>query len=195
MNLSQHDLDWGASMGLHFSSEIRHHKITKEWQFRGKEKELSDLLLKQSRSSFFFNGAAKGNPGLAGAGGIIKNKEGITVANFAWGLEQSSSLQAEALALLQGLKQAKAMDLSEVSIIGDSQAIIKVLVEDSSLVDISLARIISRIRILMKSFWTTSLLYVLRENNKDFDIEANRAVPLSAGYLLADEIESWDSIP
>jgi hypothetical protein len=38
------------------------------------ENELSDLLLRQSRCSLFFDGAAKGNPGLAGEGGIIKNK-------------------------------------------------------------------------------------------------------------------------
>ena len=95
-------------------------------------------------------------------------------------------MQAKALALLQGLKQAKATGLSEVSIIGDSQAIIKVLVEDSSPVDIRLARVISRIRSLTKSFWTTTFLHVLRENNKATDLEANRAVPLPAGCLLAD---------
>ena len=104
-------------------------------------------------------------------------------------------MQPEALALLQGLKQAKAIGLSEVSIIRDSQAIIKVLVEDSSLADVRLARIISRIKTLMKSFRTTTFLHVLRENNKAVDLEANRAVPLPPGCLLADGIESWDSIP
>jgi len=69
-------------LNLHFSGDIRQHKILKEWQFRGKENDLSDLLLSQSRYSLFFDGAAKGNPGLAGAGGIIKNKEGIIVAKF-----------------------------------------------------------------------------------------------------------------
>ena len=195
LNLSQQDLEWGASMDLHFSSEIRHYKATKEWQFRGKENDLSDLLLRHSRFSLFFYGVAKGNPGLAGAGGIIKNKEGITVAKFAWGLGHSTIMQAEALALLQGLKQAKAFGLSDISIIGDSQSIIKVLVEDSSPVDIRLARVISRTRNLVKSFRTASFLHVLRENNKAADLEANRAVSLPAGCLLADGIENWDPIP
>jgi ribonuclease HI len=68
-------------------------------------------------------------------------------------------MQAEALALLQGLKQAKAIGITEVSIIGDSQSIIKSLVEDSSPADIRLARVISRlarvisrIKILVKYF-------------------------------------------
>ena len=104
-------------------------------------------------------------------------------------------MQAEALALLQGLKKAKAIGLSDVSIIGDSQSLIKVLVEDSSPADIRLARVISRIRTLVKSFRTTTFLHVLRENNKAADLEANRAVPLPAGCLLADGIENWDSIP
>ena len=184
LNLSQQDLEWGASLDLQFSGDIRKHKDIKEWQFRGKENDLSDLLLRQSRYSLFFDGAAKGNPRLAGAGGIIKNKEGIIVSKFAWGLGQSTSMQAEALALLQGLKQEKDNGISDVSIIGDSQSIIKVLVEDSSPTDIRLARVISRIRILVKSFRTASFLHVLRENNKDADLEANRAVPLPAGFLL-----------
>jgi hypothetical protein len=120
LNLSQQDLEWGASLDLQFSGDIRQHKDIKEWQFRGKENDLSDLLLRQSRCSLFFDGAAKGNPGLAGAEGIIKNKEGIIVTKFAWGLGQSTSMQAEALALLQGVKQAKAIGITDVNIIGDS---------------------------------------------------------------------------
>lgn len=74
-NLSQQDLNWGASLDLQFSGETRQHKDTKEWQFRGKENELSDFLIRQARYTLFFDGAAKGNPGLARAGGVIKNKE------------------------------------------------------------------------------------------------------------------------
>jgi ribonuclease HI len=127
LNLSQQDLEWGASLDLRFSGDTRQQKDIKEWKFRGKEKDLSDLLLRQSRCSLFFDGAAKGNPGLAGAGGIIKNKEGIIVSKFAWGLGQSTSMQAEALALLQGLKQSKAIGITDISIIGDSQSIITAL--------------------------------------------------------------------
>ena len=132
---------------------------------------------------------------MAGAGGIIKNKEGIIVSKFAWGLGQSTSMQAEALALLQGINKAKANGILDVSIIGDSQSIIKVLVEDSLPADIRLARVISRIRILVKSLQTASFLHVLRENNKEVDLEANRAVPLPASFLLIEGSEEWDSIP
>lgn len=110
------------------------------------------MIFSTGKPDTLFNGAAKGNPGLAGAGGVIKNKEDRIVTKFAWGLGQTISIQAEALALLQGLKQAKAYGNSDVNIIGDSQSIIKVLLEDSSPADIRLARVISRIRILVKSF-------------------------------------------
>ena len=99
------------------------------------------------------------------------------------------------MALLQGLKQAKVSGLSDVNIIGDSQSIIKVLLEVSSPTDLRLARVISRIIILVKSFQTANFLHVLRGNNKDVDLEANRAVPLPTGSLLKDRIEEWDSIP
>jgi hypothetical protein len=67
LNLSQQDLEWGASLDLRFSGDTRQLKDIKEWQFKGKENDLSGLLLRQSRCSLFFDGAAKGNPGLAGA--------------------------------------------------------------------------------------------------------------------------------
>ena len=153
------------------------------------------MLIRKSRYTLFFDGVAKGNPGLAGAGGVIKNKEGRIVTKFAWGLGQSTSIQAEASALLQDLKQAKAFGLSDDNIIGDSQSIIKVLLEDSSPADLRLARVISRIRILVKSFQNANFIHVLRGNNKDADLEANRAVPLPAGSLLKDGIVEWDSIP
>ena len=114
---------------------------------------------------------------------------------YAWGLGHSTSIQAESLALLQGLKQAKATGISDLSVIGDSQSIIKVLVEDSSPTDLRLARAILRIRNMVKAFRTASFLHVLRENNKEADSEANKAVLLSEGSLLIDETEEWDSIP
>ena len=67
--------------------------------------------------------------------------------------------------------------------------------EDSSPADLRLARAILRIRNMVKSFRTASFLHVLRENNKDADSEANRAVSLSEGSLLVDETEEWDFIP
>ena len=145
--------------------------------------------------SFFFDGASKGNPGRARAGGIVKNVEGVLIHNFAWGLGINSSIQAEALALLQGLKSLLNLEIKEVNVFGDSQVIIKIMATNSSPRDLRLARLISRIRTLGNLFKKFSYYHVLRENNKEADLEANKAVLISAGAIIRDEDETWDPIP
>lgn len=56
----------------------------------------------QARHSLFFDEVAKGNPGKAGAGGVVVNQIGGKIHSYAWGLGYSSNIQVEALALFQG---------------------------------------------------------------------------------------------
>jgi ribonuclease HI len=194
-NLCQQDIDWGASFDLQFQKAVSTIIPPKEWQIRENEKDFYDWISKQSRHSLFFDGAAKGNPGKAGAGGVIKNLEGRMIHSFAWGLGHTSSIQAEAMALFQGLKYLKDLGISEVNVFGDSQAIIKTIVINSAPSDLRFARLISRIKVLAKSFQNLKFFHVLRTNNKDADLEANKAVLLSVGSILRDRDESWDPIP
>ena len=145
--------------------------------------------------SLFFDGATKGNPGNAGAGGVIKNMEGQIEHKFVWGLGQDINTQAEGVALLQGLKILQKLEIKEEKIIGDSQTIIKMLVENSSPKDLRLLRLMTRIKKFASSFQKVSFFHVLRTNNKEVDAEANRASLLPAGTLIWDEKENWDPIP
>ena len=118
-NLNQLDSVWGASLNLQFLQATSHISPIKDWQIRGKNNaEFQDWISKQQVHSFFFDGASKGNPGRAGAGGIVKNAEGILIHSFAWGLGINSSIQAEALALLQGLKLLLNLEIKEVNVFG-----------------------------------------------------------------------------
>lgn len=141
------------------------------------------------------DGASKGNPGKAGAGGIVKNVEGISTYNFAWGLGINSSIQVEALVLFQGLKLLLNLEMKEANIFGDSQVIIKIMVTNSSPQDLRLATLISRIRSLAKLFQNLKHFHVLRDNNKEADLEANKDALLSAGVMIRDGNEIWDPIP
>ena len=40
-----------------------------------------------------------------------------------------------------------------------------------------------------------NFFHVLRDNNKDADLEANKAALLSAGAMIRDGEETWDPIP
>lgn len=194
-NLSHQDINWGAALDMQFQKAPSKILLLKEWQIRAPAKEFQDWITNHPSHSFFFDGAAKGNPGRAGAGGVILNSEGIKTHNFAWGLGIASSIQAEALALFQGLKILKELSIREVNVFGDSQIIINIMVSRSKPSDLRLARMIFRITDLANSFQKLSFYHVLRANNKQADTEANKAALLSAGALCRGGKESWDPIP
>ena len=50
-------------------------------------------------SSLFFDGASKGNQGMAGAGGVYFGSEGIKLKEYAWGIDKKTNNGAEWLAL------------------------------------------------------------------------------------------------
>eukprot|EP00253_Pinus_taeda_P006085 PITA_06085 len=130
-----------------------------------------------------------------GPGGTAKNTEGILTHSFAWGLGINSSIQAEPLAIFQGLKLLLNLEIKEANIFGDSQLIIKIMVTNSSPRDLRLARLISRIRNVRKLFQNLKYFHVLRDNNKEVDLEANKAALLSVGAMIRDGDETWDPIP
>lgn len=194
-NLSQQDFEWGIMMGLQFYEVVRLSNPSKEWKIRVNEKYFSYWINKNPKHSLFFDGAAKANPGKACVGGVIKNIEGIIEHSYAWGLRHNTSIQAKALALFQGLKQVKDLGIKEVNVIGNSQSIIKNILDNSTPTDFRFARLMTRIETLVKTFQSLNFFHVLRETNKDADSEANKEFFLSVGSLLRDRDEAWDLIP
>jgi ribonuclease HI len=66
------------------------------------------------------DGASKGNPGAAGAGGDLYGTEGKIESTFSWNLSSVTNNQVEVYALLQGLAIARSKDIITLSIVGDS---------------------------------------------------------------------------
>lgn len=63
---------------------------------------------------FNYSGAAKGNPGLAGAGGQLRDCNGVWVKGFTRNLGFTSSVSAELWALRDGFKLALDMGISDL---------------------------------------------------------------------------------
>lgn len=145
--------------------------------------------------TLFFDGAAKGNPRNASTGVVNKYREGQVEHRFACGLGQDTNTQAEVMALLQGLKALHQVGIKEAMIMGDSQTLVQMLVENSVPKDLWLTRSMRRIRNLTNFFHRLKFFHVLRINNKEADEEANRAALLPEGMLLLDEKENWEPIP
>jgi len=73
------------------------------------------------------------------------NPDGIRIHNFAWGLGITSSIRAEALALFQGLKLLKVLNIREATVFGDSQVIINAMVTHTKPMDLRLGETLPRI--------------------------------------------------
>ena len=58
------------------TGRVRHHIQTLPWEICLSNNEFKLWLKAQNSFAFFFDGASKGNPGVAGAGGILLNPEG-----------------------------------------------------------------------------------------------------------------------
>ena len=60
---------------------------------RPPEKAFLELWQRQNKASVFFNGASKGNPRIAGAGGMMYYPGGMLETSFSWGIGQSTNNQ------------------------------------------------------------------------------------------------------
>ena len=139
--------------------------------------------------------ASKGNPGLAGSGGVLLDYTGKMVINFSWGLGQRTNNTAEILAIWQGLKQAKRLSIKKLVIIGDSRIIIQALIKKKAPNSMELAHYHWKIINQMKTFEEVKFYHVLRNLNHLADQEANNGVELSKGVLKLNGIEKNEPIP
>jgi hypothetical protein len=101
-SILQEEKEWLGSSVLNLqthSVEKSHLEI--EWRLRDSHDKFQSWWQKQGKTSVFFYGASKGNPGTAGAGGIIYSSEGEKLATFCWGLGQRTNNQAEILSLIK----------------------------------------------------------------------------------------------
>ena len=61
----------------------------------------------------FFNGASKGNPGVAGGGGVLLDFDNIMEFSFSYGLGVGTNNIVESLVLWKGLNQSLTHGISK----------------------------------------------------------------------------------
>jgi ribonuclease HI len=141
------------------------------------------------------DGASKGNPGIAGGGGVLYNPEGNLVLSFAWGLGLLSNNSAEYLALWQGLSQARTLLISNLVVIGDSRIVIQSLVGRKRPNHLPLTQLYSRILNLVQEFDQVKFYHVMRGLNQQADFEASVGSSMGKGELKLNGRDSFYPIP
>ena len=123
------------------------------------------------------------------------SNENSVLAIYAWGLGSMTNNMKEALALWQGLKQARERNLDSLVVFGDSNVIIQSLRSKNLPSNILLNAIIKKILLIAAKFKVISFYHILRGLNDKADLEANKAAMLDRNVLAVNGRETHYIIP
>src|SRR6266508_2058530 len=118
---------------------------------------------KAKRTRLYTDGAARGNPGPAGAGAVILSPEGHIVAKIGKFLGDSTNNVAEYMGLILGLKRAKAMGIKELEVFSDSELLVKQLAGEYQVKADHLRPLHDEARSLLQGFSFIQVRHIPRE--------------------------------
>jgi ribonuclease HI len=130
----------------------------------------------EKRTRLFTDGAARGNPGPAGAGAVIISADGHIVARIGKFLGDSTNNVAEYMGLILGLKRAKAMGIKEMEVLSDSELLVKQLHGEYDVKADHLVPLYQEAKALLAAFPSIQLRHIPREENAQADAMSNRAI-------------------
>lgn len=129
-----------------------------------------------SRLFVHTDGASRGNPGPAGAGVVIKDESGATISSLVYYLGITTNNQAEYRAVIAGLEAASKFKPQHVDLYVDSELIARQLRGVYQVKNAGLQPLYRRSIELLRGFTSFDVHHVRREQNRDADALANRAI-------------------
>lgn len=128
------------------------------------------------RIRVYSDGAARGNPGPAGAGAVLMDEDGEIVERLGRYLGTNTNNYAEYMGLILGLERARELGVREVEVLADSQLMIRQLGGSYKVKAENLKPLYEEALALLRGFDRVKLVHVPREQNKDADEMSNRAI-------------------
>ena len=122
------------------------------------------------------DGAARGNPGPAGAGAVVFDENGHVLERLGKFLGRQTNNVAEYQGLLLGLRRAQQLGAAELEVVADSELIIRQLSGAYQVRAPALRELHSEALSLLKAFRKVKLVHVPRAQNAEADEMSNRAI-------------------
>ena len=135
----------------------------------------------ETRAVLAIDGAARGNPGPAGAGAALLDNQGNTIAEVGRFLGKATNNEAEYQALMLGLNLALERGFSRLSINTDSELLANQLNGSYRVKEPRLKKLFSGAHQLLGRFEKWEIKAVPREQNRLADRLANLAIDREAG--------------
>ncbi len=127
------------------------------------------------------DGAARGNPGPAGIGAILKSPNGEVLYTGSEYLGHTTNNVAEYQAVLLGLKGALTLGVASIEVRADSELLIKQLKGEYRVKSPGLRPLFEEAKRLLTRFASVKLTHVRRELNGEADRLANQGIDAASG--------------
>jgi ribonuclease HI len=122
------------------------------------------------------DGAARGNPGPAGAGAVVADPDGTVLVEIAQGLGETTNNVAEYTPAIRGLEAAQGLGAEEVLLRSDSQLMINQMTGRYRVKTAHLQPLHRRVSDLVRGFRRVEFEHVPRAENAQADQLANAGV-------------------
>jgi ribonuclease HI len=123
------------------------------------------------------DGGARGNPGPAAVGVVVRDAEGEVLEEIGERIGRATNNVAEYRALLRGVERAAALGASELELVGDSELIVRQVKGEYKVKDAVLRELHAQAKRALEPFddrW--SIRHVRREENAAADRLVNEAL-------------------
>jgi len=124
--------------------------------------------------TIFTDGGARGNPGPAAIGIVIKDGHGKILQQTAEYIGHATNNQAEYKALLKGLELAKKYQPQEIIVYLDSELVVKQMKQEYRVKDNDLQSLFIKVWNLALGFKKVSYHHISRSLNKEADLLLNQ---------------------
>ena len=129
-----------------------------------------------NRVIIYSDGAARGNPGPAGAGAVLQGEDGHVIVELCRYLGEATNNQAEYQALLLALEEAKTIGADKLTIFADSELMVKQIMGEYRVKNDGLKPLFAEAQKLLRDFADYTIEHVPRDENRHADRLANLAI-------------------
>jgi ribonuclease HI len=132
--------------------------------------------LSVNKVTIFTDGAARGNPGPAAIGAVIKDEKNNIVATISRCLGATTNNQAEYQAIIAALEKAVSLSARQVALYSDSELVVNQINGRYKVKHTALRPLYQEVVKLAGALENIKITYIPRERNKEADALANKAL-------------------
>lgn len=129
-----------------------------------------------SRAIVNVDGGARGNPGPAAIGVVVRDGDGVVLAEVGEKIGEATNNVAEYRALLRGIELAAAHGAGDLELVGDSELVVRQVEGRYKVKNAGMKELHAEVKKALADFDSWSIRHVRRAENADADRLVNEAL-------------------